>query len=113
VHILIFHSIKLTPQYCLTSSTDMNQETITFTPRDLNRSPAKVFSAVRSYGKARIRTRSGETFIIAPDPEAQDSKESTQAPDFESRWNRLWEMGLGEVSSEDQEKYDQVIAGER
>ena len=91
----------------------MNKETITFTPRDLNRSPAKVFSAVRSYGKARIRTRSGETFIIAPDPEEKAGKDSTEIPNFESRWNQLWEMGLGEVSSEDQAKYDQVIAGER
>ena len=92
---------------------DMKNETITFTARDLNRSPAKVFSAVRSYGKAKIRTRSGETFVIEPDSEAQNKEKPSDLPDFENRWNQLWEMGLGEVSQDEQEKYDQIIAGER
>lgn len=87
----------------------MDKETITFTARDLNRSPAKVFSAVRSYGKAKIRTKSGETYVIAPDTEAQNKEKSSKLPDFENRWNQLWEMGLGEVNQDEQEKYDQII----
>lgn len=32
----------------------------TFTLRDLNRRPAKVLEAVRKFGSAEVRTRSGE-----------------------------------------------------
>lgn len=95
-----------------TNLSDMEAETITYTARDLNRSPAKVLKTARTYGKARIRTRSGETFLIQPEKTNRGEKEGEVFPDFEKRWEELWAMGLGEASKEDEERFNQIIAGE-
>lgn len=39
----------------------------TFTARDLNRSPAKVLAAADRDGVARVRNRSGRSYLVKPD----------------------------------------------
>ena len=90
----------------------METEPITYTARDLNRSPAKVLKTARTYGKARIRTRSGETFLIQPEKTKPDKKNVDVVKMFREHYKKLQEMGLGEANPEDQEKYNRIVAGE-
>jgi hypothetical protein len=45
-----------------------------FSLRDLNRQPAKVLLAVRKFGSAEIRTRSGEIFTVSVQPSQVDGR---------------------------------------
>lgn len=59
----------------------------TFTVRDLDRSPNLVLEASKADGRARIRERSGQTYIITP--EAAPEKRITTLPPFSVRRRKL------------------------
>jgi hypothetical protein len=83
-----------------------------FTLRDLNRQPAKVLEAVRKFGCAEIRTRSGEVFTILAQPKQADGSAARRFPDFSTRWKKLREVGHVPPTSSQNERIDRVIAGE-
>lgn len=95
----------------------------TFTLRDLNRQPAKVLAAVRKFGSAEVRTRAGEVFTVAakkPEPVGKGRKRKEDiGKEFEQLMNqrrdRMRARGClppspGEF---DNERFNQIIAGER
>lgn len=86
----------------------------TFTLRDLNRQPAKVFAAVRKFGMAEVRTRSGEVFTVAPKAEDVGAHRKKALPDFKARWKRMQALGHSteNISAEENERINRVIAGE-
>ena len=86
--------------------------TTVFTLRDLNRQPGKVLAAVRKFGKAEIRTRSGEIFTVAVKPEEPTARSGTGLPDFEAHWKRLRELGLVPPPASENERINRIIAGE-
>lgn len=92
----------------------MNPESATFTLRDLNRQPAKVLEAVRTFGSAEIRTRSGEVFSIARKREAGAEAIRKKGPDFEQRRARMLALGYVPPSRSefDEERFNRIIAGE-
>jgi hypothetical protein len=83
-----------------------------FSLRDLNRQPAKVLAAVRKFGAAEIRTRSGEVFTVSAQPRQVDGRAARRFPDFSARWMKL--RGLGHVppTLAENEHIDRIIAGE-
>jgi hypothetical protein len=83
-----------------------------FSLRDLNRQPAKVLEAVRKYGSAEIRTRSGEVFTVSPQPKPVSDKAASRFPDFAARWKKLREVGLVPPTLAENEHIDCIIAGE-
>jgi hypothetical protein len=83
-----------------------------FTLRDLNRQPAKVLKAVRKFGCAEIRTRSGEVFTMWAQPKPADVAAAKRFPDFSARWKRLRELGHLPPTSSQNECIDGIIAGE-
>jgi hypothetical protein len=89
---------------------DMSARTTTFTPRDLNRQPAKVFAAVRKFGSVEIRTRSGEAFVFTL---KKDNPPAAKAlPDFKAHWARLKKLGLIPPPASENERINRIIAGE-
>ena len=86
--------------------------TTVFTLRDLNRQPAKVLDAVRKFGSAEIRTRSGEVFTVAVKAEKSAKRSGTGLPDFEAHWKRLRELGLVPPPAAESERINRIIAGE-
>ena len=86
--------------------------TTVFTLRDLNRQPAKVLAAVRKFGRAEIRTRSGEVFTVAVKAEKPPQGSGTGLPDFEAHWMRLRELGLVPPPAAENERINRIIAGE-
>ncbi|OIQ87078.1 hypothetical protein GALL_310680 [mine drainage metagenome] len=79
----------------------------TFTVRDLDRSPSTVLEASRADGRARIRERGGQTYIIVP--EATLEKPITGLPNFQKRRQR---MLSGVLPASTVQKLDKAIAGE-
>ncbi|MCG8449687.1 MAG: hypothetical protein MI725_08915 [Pirellulales bacterium] len=82
-----------------------------FTLRDLNRQPAKVLEAVRKFGRAEIRTRSGEVYTLSTQPKAEGSRLPKRLPDFESRWQKMRELGHVPPTPDTNEHLDNIIAG--
>jgi hypothetical protein len=83
-----------------------------FTLRDLNRRPAKVLEAVRKFGCAEIRTRSGEVFTMSALPKPANDRAAKRFPDFSARWKKLRELGHAPPSYSQNERIDRIIAGE-
>jgi hypothetical protein len=84
-----------------------------FTLRDLNRQPAKVLEAVRKFGCAEIRTRSGEVFTMWAQPKPAVVAAARRFPDFPARWKILRELGhVPPTPSSQNEHIDRIIAGE-
>lgn len=83
---------------------------VSFTPRDLNRQPAKVLAAARKFGSVEVRTRKGETFVVAVKPEKGASP--PEFPDFEARGRRLRALGMVPWPASENEWIDRIIAGE-
>jgi hypothetical protein len=86
---------------------DIMSDMKTFTVRELDRSPGEVLEASRLDGKARIRARGGQTYIILP--EAAPSRRITALPNFAARRAALLPKPL---SSEFARKFDRALAGE-
>jgi hypothetical protein len=83
-----------------------------FTLRDLNRQPAKVLEAVRKFGSAEVRTRSGEVFTMSAQPKPADRAAARRFPDFTARWKKLRELGHVPPTTSQNERIDRIIAGE-
>lgn len=89
----------------------------TFTLRDLNRQPAKILAAVRKYGSAELRTRTGETFTIAPTKTKKKALTQKQIGEeffrrSEERARRFREMGYVPPPASEMERINRIIAGE-
>lgn len=87
----------------------MERDKKSFTARDLNRSPAAVFDAVRKYGSVDIRTRKGETFVVRV-KETPAVKKSI--PDFDAHWTALRALGSEPAAESDLERVHEIVAGE-
>jgi hypothetical protein len=87
-------------------------KTLTFTPRDMNRQPAKILAAARRLGSVEIRTRSGEAFTLAVKAESAGRKEPGKMPDLEARRQRLKELGWTPLPTSKVERFNRIIAGE-
>ena len=83
-----------------------------FSLRDLNRRPAKVLEAVRKFGCAEIRTRSGEVFTMWAQRKPADGAAVARFPDFSARWQKLREVGHVPPITSQNERIDRIIAGE-
>lgn len=88
-------------------SAGVSPKTISFTPRDLNRQPARVMAAARKYGHVEVRTRSGEIFILS-----RQADEKAGWPDFEARGRRLKSLGLVQPTRREENQINRIIAGE-
>jgi hypothetical protein len=86
--------------------------TAVFTLRELNRRPGKVLEAVRKFGSAEIRTRSGDVFTVAVKPEAPEKGSGAGPPDFEAHWKRLRQLGLAPPPASENKRINRIIAGE-
>lgn len=86
---------------------DMMSDMRTFTVRDLDRSPSTVLEASRADGRARIRERGGQTYILIP--EATLVKPITGLPDFQKRRRRIFS---GVIPASTVRQLDKAIAGE-
>lgn len=84
----------------------------TFTMTELNRQPAKVLAAVRKFGSAEIRTRTGEVFTFAPKVETKRKQKKSPVPDFPAHWKRLRELGLVPPPASENDRINRIIAGE-
>jgi len=85
-----------------------------FTLRDLNRQPAKVLEAVRKFGSAEVRTRSGEVFTLTAKPKSCQASTAENGPDFLARWQRLRDLGYTPpvLTEDENERLNALIAGE-
>lgn len=88
----------------------MSAATAIFTPQDLAAQAAKVFDAVRQFGRAEIRTQDGETFEMKIKPEA-DALAQVLAR-MEAHRKRLRELGHVPPPAAANERINQIIAGE-
>jgi len=82
-----------------------------YTSRDLNRNPARVFEAVKTYGSVDIRTRAGDTYVISLKKKPL-AKEVKSEPDFGSHWQKIQQLGNLTAKNSEQKRLDQIIAGE-
>lgn len=86
---------------------DIMSDMKTFTVRELDRSPGEVLEASRIDGKARIRARAGQTYIIMP--EVTPPQRITALPNFAARRAALLSKPL---SPEFARKFDRALASE-
>ncbi len=83
----------------------------TFTAQDLASHTGKVFDAVRRFGSANIRTSEGETFEVIRKAPAGPAAEVMLAK-YQQHADRLRQMGLVQPTAAENERINQVIAGE-
>jgi hypothetical protein len=87
----------------------------TFTVRDLNRQPQVVLSAARKLGRVHIQGRSGERFLIQPEPSAQ--AEPSTREHFRARLRELHDLmgrkGSTGFTAGGWKTISEAIAGER
>ncbi len=91
----------------IAGNADMMSDMKTFTVRDLDRSPSMVLDASMVDGRARIRARGGQTYIITP--EAAPQKRISAVPGFSARRSKLFK---GVLSASSVRELDKAIAGE-
>ncbi len=84
---------------------------LSYTSRDLNRNPARVFEAVKTYGSVDICTRAGDTYVISL-KKKHSAKEEKMEPDFDSHWQKIPQLGNLPAINSELEGLDQIIAGE-
>lgn len=89
------------------ANADMMSDMKTFTVRELDRSPSTVLEASKVDGRARIRERSGQTYLVIP--EAPPEKPITGLPDFKKRRQRLFR---GVLPASTAQQLDKAIAGQ-
>lgn len=92
----------------------------TFTLRDLNRQSAKILAAVRKFGCAEIKTRSGEVFTLAQKKVGSRSRTKEKPIDpgeeffrrAEERAKLFREMGYVPPPASEMERINRIIASE-
>jgi hypothetical protein len=88
-----------------------------FTVRDLNRQPQAVLNAARKTGGVHVQSRSGERFLVKPDPEVKSAlSEVEHRRAFHSRLKelhaRMREAGSSGITEEGWGIFSKMIAGE-
>lgn len=85
----------------------------------MNRQPAKILAAVRKYGSADLKTRTGEVFTIQPKAKPRGRKNNESAPDTfravaDERLRRMEAAGYvpPKPGEWDEERFNRIIAGE-
>ncbi len=85
-----------------------------FTVRELNRQPQSVLSAALKLGGVHVQARSGERFILKPDPVPQPETNSRE--EFHHRLKemhaRMSAEGSDGFTAEGWETFSKIIAGE-
>lgn len=89
------------------ANADIMSDMKTFTVRDLDRSPSVVLDASRTDGRARIRERGGQTYIITP--EKGPPRRITAPPEFSLRRRKLFK---GTLAPSFVRRFDKAMAGE-
>lgn len=89
------------------SNADIMSDMKTFTVRDLDRIPGVVLEASRIDGRARVRERGGQSYLITP--EASPQKRIAQLPDFSGRRAGVFKHTLSEGFAR---KLDEAVSGE-
>lgn len=89
----------------------------TFTVRDLNRQPQAVLNAARKMGGVHVRSRSGERFIVRPDPEEKPGLSDVEyRRAFHERLKdlhaRMRKEGSQGITAEGWDTFSKMIAGE-
>ena len=86
----------------------------TFSVRDMNRQPQAVLTAARTLGRVHIQGRSGERFVIQPEP--AQPMESSSREDFRARVRKLHSQmratGSEGFTEEGWQAFGKQIAGE-
>ena len=86
-----------------------------FTVRDLNRQPQVVLNAARASGGVHVRSRTGERFLVKPDPKPVETSDEEYRDSFTKRIEALHEQmrktGQG-FTAEGWETFSKMIAGE-
>ena len=86
----------------------------TFTVRDLNRQPQAVLTAARTHGRAIVRSRTGERFVVSPEqpvrPRVLEARAFVER--LEALRQKMREAGFAGPSKEDSETITRMIAGE-
>ncbi len=87
-----------------------------FTVRDLNRQPQTVLNAARKAGGVHVHSRSGERFLVKPDPEPKPAISDVEyRRAFHERLRelhaRMKAEGMG-FTAEGWETFSKTIAGE-
>ncbi len=88
-----------------------------FTVRDLNRQPQAVLNAARKAGGVHVHSRSGERFLVKPDPEAKSAISDIEyRRAFHERLKhlhaRMREAGSQGITAEGWDTFSKMIAGE-
>ena len=86
----------------------------TFTVRDLNRQPQAVLTAARTHGRAIIRSRTGERFVVSPEqpvrPRVLEARAFVER--LEALHKKLKESGFVPPNKEESDLIARMIAGE-
>ena len=86
-----------------------------FTVRDLNRQPQAVLNAARKAGGVHVQSRSGERFLVKPDP-VPGSSQADSREEFHRDLMKLHEQmradGMG-FTVEGWETFSKILAGEQ
>lgn len=97
--------------------TDMSTAN-TFTMRDVSRETARVFAAVKKFGRVVVKSRSGDAFTIVKNETAKPDREPAESPAdsffrrADERAKRFREMGYIPPPKSEMERINRVIAGE-
>lgn len=88
-----------------------------FTVRDLNRQPQAVLNAARKTGGVHVQSRSGERFLVKPDPEATPAiSDAEHRRAFHERLRelhaRMRKEGSQGITAEGWDTFSKMIAGE-
>lgn len=87
------------------------EEPESYTVRDLNRRTAEVLAAAAKLGSVTIRSRTGERFVLKPEPGPSAGRERLL-----ERWSgqraRLRALGHQDLSEEGWKRLDELVAGE-
>ena len=90
----------------------------TFTMRDVSRETAKVFAAVKKFGRVVIKSRSGDAFTIVREAQPKPTKRSRETPAeaffrrADERAQRFREMGFIPPPESEMDRINRIIAGE-
>lgn len=88
-----------------------------FTVRDLNRQPQAVLNAARKAGGVHVQSRSGERFLVTPDPEVKSAISDVEyRRAFHARLKKLHarmrEAGSSGITEDGWDTFSKMIAGE-